>query len=116
MEVVVLGSGTAVPHSKRSSPGFWLETTGGTILLDCGPSVVSRIAQEKLDWPSLDAIWLSHFHLDHSGGLAPLLFGTRNAPEMRNRKKPLTIFGPQGTRKLIETFDSASKYKLFQQP
>jgi ribonuclease BN (tRNA processing enzyme) len=116
MEVIVLGSGTAVPHATRSSPGFWLNTSGGTILLDCGPTVVSRIAQEKLDWPNLDAVWLSHFHLDHSGGLAPLLFGTRNAPEMRNRKKPLTIFGPKGTLKLIETFDSAYNYKLFQQP
>jgi ribonuclease BN (tRNA processing enzyme) len=116
MELVVLGSGTAVPHQRRSSPGFWLAASHGTLLLDCGPSVVSRLAQENLDWPNLDAIWISHFHLDHVGGLAPLLFGTRNAPEMRDRKKPLVIFGPKGTLKLITAFDSAYRYKLFQQP
>ena len=27
------------------------------------------MAQEGLDWPNLDAIWISHFHLDHVIGL-----------------------------------------------
>jgi len=116
MKLTVLGSGTAVPHANRSSPGFWLKTVAGSIVLDFGPSVIYRMAQENLNWPDLDAIWISHFHLDHLGGLAPFLFGIRNAPEIRNRKKPLRIFGPVGLRKLIERFDAADNYKLFQQP
>jgi len=116
MKLIVLGSGTAVPHPKRSSPGFWLETAFGTIALDFGPSAMFRMAQENLDWRSLDAVWISHFHLDHVGGLAPFLFGIRNAPETRNRTKPLNIFGPRGLRSLIENFDAANNYKLFQQP
>lgn len=115
MKLTVLGSGTAVPHPKRSSPGFWLETASGTILLDFGPSAMFRMAQENLDWPKLDAVWISHFHLDHVGGLAPFLFGIRNAPETRNRKKPLRVFGPKGLQKLIEDFDAVNNYKLFQQ-
>jgi ribonuclease BN (tRNA processing enzyme) len=115
MKLTVLGSGTAVPHPKRSSPGFWLETAAGSIALDFGPSVMFRMAQENLDWPNLDTIWISHFHLDHVGGLAPFLFGIRNAPETRNRKKPLHLVGPVGLRKLIERFDAANNYKLFQQ-
>jgi ribonuclease BN (tRNA processing enzyme) len=113
---MVLGSGTAVPHPKRSSPSFWLETAAGTIALDFGPSVIYRMAMENLDWPNLDTVWISHFHLDHVGGLAPFLFGIRNAPETRNRKKPLHILGPGGLRKLMELFDAANNYKLFQQP
>jgi ribonuclease BN (tRNA processing enzyme) len=116
MKFTVLGSGTAVPHPKRSSSGFWLETENGTILLDCSASVLHRMAQEKLDWAKLDAIWISHFHLDHIGGLAPFLFGTRNAPEMQKREKPLKIFGAKGLEKLVESFDKANNYKLFKQP
>ncbi len=116
MKFTVLGSGTAVPHPHRSSSGYWLETASGSILLDCGASAIYRIAQEKLDWANLDAVWISHFHLDHVGGLAPFLFGTRNAPEMRDRTKPLRIFGAKGLRKLIETFNGANNYKLFEQP
>ncbi|MBA2620274.1 MAG: hypothetical protein H0U87_03640, partial [Acidobacteria bacterium] len=61
MKFIVLGSGTAVPHARRSSSGYWLETsTGGTILLDCSAAAVHRMAQEKLDWANLDAVWISH--------------------------------------------------------
>ena len=35
MQLVVLGSGTSVFHPRRASAGFWLQTTGGSILLDC---------------------------------------------------------------------------------
>ena len=73
------------------------------------------MAQEGLDWPGLDSIWISHFHLDHVGGLAPFLFGTRWAPQTQDRRKPLRIFGPRGTRKLLRAFDDAGDYKLFEQ-
>jgi ribonuclease BN (tRNA processing enzyme) len=116
MKFVVLGSGSAVPHPKRGSSGYWLETAAGSILLDCSASAIQRMAQENLEWARLDAIWISHFHLDHCGGLAPFLFGTRNAPEMREREKPLKIYGAKGLKNLIESFDRANNYKLFRQP
>ena len=77
-------------------------------------SIGSR--KENLDWANLDAIWISHFHLDHCGGLPAFLFGTKHAPDTQNREKPLRIFGAPGLKKLIETFDSAGDYKLFKQP
>src|SRR6266542_422827 len=73
MKLIVLGSGTSVPHPHRSSAAYWLQTEVGALLLDVGPDTPHRMAQEKLDWANLDAIWVSHFHLDHVGGLAPLL-------------------------------------------
>jgi ribonuclease BN (tRNA processing enzyme) len=116
MKLTVLGSGCAVPHPLRASAGFWLATDGGTILLDCSAAAVHRMAQENFDWAALDAIWISHFHLDHCGGLAPFLFATRHAPQTKDRTKPLRIFGGKGMRKLLEDFDKAGGYKLFDQP
>ncbi len=117
MKFIVLGSGTAVPHARRSSSGYWLETsTGGTILLDCSAAAVHRMAQEKLDWANLDAVWISHFHLDHCAGLAPFLFGTKYADETKNRTKPLRIFGAQGLKNLLDAFDKAGDYNLLKQP
>ena len=116
MKLIVLGSGTAVPHPTRSSPGFWLETESGSILLDCSASAIHRMAQENLDWANLDAIWISHFHLDHCGGLAPFLFGTKHAPQTQNRKKTLRIIGAKGLKKLIAAFDEATYYNLLKQP
>ncbi|HEY0323375.1 MAG TPA: ribonuclease Z [Pyrinomonadaceae bacterium] len=116
MRLTVLGSGTSVPHPRRASSAHWLETGRGSILLDASAPVVHRIAEENLDWVGLDAIWISHFHLDHVGGLAPLLFGTKHAPQTRNRRKPLNIFGPHGLEKLFRTFDEAYDYRLTKQP
>ena len=85
------------------------------MMLDMSASVPNRMAEEQLDWADLDALWLSHFHLDHCCGLPAFLFGTRNVPETHDRRKPLKIFGPNGTRRLIENFDQVNGYKLFKQ-
>ncbi len=116
MKLTVLGSGSTIPHPKRSSSGYWLETGGGNLLLDCAASAPLRMAQENLDWPNLDAIWISHFHLDHCGGLAPFLAGTKHAEVMRHRTKPLRIFGPVGLNRLIEGFNNVNNYRLLEQP
>lgn len=115
MKLVVLGSGTSVPHAQRSSSAYWLEAAGGSLLLDVSPDAAHRMAQEGLEWPNLDAIWVSHFHLDHVGGLAPLLFGMKWAPQTRNRSKALKIFGPTGIREWIEAMNAVNDYRLFRQ-
>ena len=105
-----------MPHPQRSSSGYWLQTKSGSILLDCSASAIHRIAQEKLDWTNLDSIWISHFHLDHIGGLAPFLFALKYAPSTQLRTKPLRIYGAEGLRKILEDFNVAGNYKLFDQP
>ena len=116
MKLTVLGSGTSIPHPRRASSGYWLETSGGTILLDCSASIGSRMAANGLDWPYLDAIWISHFHLDHVGGLAPLLAGTKHAAQMNDRTKPLRIVGPTGLKKLLNALSDVNDYHLLEQP
>src|SRR2546423_387900 len=115
MKLVVLGSGTSVPHPQRASTAHWLETETGSLLLDASAAAVHRMAEENLAWMDLDAIWISHFHLDHMGGVMPYLFGTKWAPQTQERKKPLKIYGGYGLKKLLRAFDEAGRYKLFQQ-
>lgn len=116
MKIVVLGSGTSVPHPKRASSAHWLETENGSLLMDLSASAIHRMAQEELDWVNLDAIWISHFHLDHVGGLAPFLFGTKHSPQTQARRKPLLIYGGYGLKKLFRAFDEANNYDLLKQP
>jgi len=116
MRFTVLGSGTSIPHPKRSSSAYWLETSGGSILLDCSATAIRRAIEGGFDWTELDAIWISHFHLDHCGGLAPFLAGTKHSEQMKRRTKPLRIFGGQGLRNLIDRFNDVHNYKLLKQP
>jgi ribonuclease BN (tRNA processing enzyme) len=116
MKLVVLGSGTSAPHPRRTASAFWIETSSYSILLDCGADAPHRMAQENLDWTNLDAIWISHLHLDHCAGLSPLLFGIKWAPGINRRRKPLRIFGCEGITRLLKAIDEANNCKLFEQP
>jgi ribonuclease BN (tRNA processing enzyme) len=115
MKLLVLGSGTSVPHPNRAAAAYWLETDGATLLLDISADAPHRMAQEGVDWANLDAIWISHFHLDHLGGLAPFLFGTRSAAETQQRSRPLRVYGPKGFRHLLEAIDQSNDYRLTKQ-
>jgi ribonuclease BN (tRNA processing enzyme) len=113
MRLVVLGSGTSVFHPRRASAAFWLQTESGSLLLDCSADAPHRMAEENLDWPNLEAIWISHLHLDHCGGLAPFLFGVKQAPQTQSRTKPLRIFSCAGVEKLLQAVDESHNYRLF---
>jgi len=116
MQLTILGSGSSVFHPQRAAAAFWLQTENGSVLLDCSADAPHRMAQEGLDWANLDAIWISHLHLDHCGGLAPLLFGMKHAAQTQSRQKPLRILGCAGTKKLLAAIDDAHDYKLFELP
>ena len=115
MKLVVLGSGSAIPDRKRSPSAYWLETAAGKVLLDCSAAAMPRMLAEELPWHELDAIWISHFHADHCGGLLPFLSSMRIAPETAGRTKPLTICGPRGLRELIEKLSGVNNYRLLRQ-
>ncbi len=116
MELTVLGSGTAVPHAQRASSSYWLQASEASVLLDFSVFTMGRLLAAGLDWAGLDSIWISHFHLDHFGGLPSFLFGSRYSEEMRDRKKPLRIFGGSGLKDLLVSINGLGDLKLFDQP
>lgn len=50
----------------------------------------ARLGQAGIGARGLDPILLTHLHIDHSGGLAPLVFSAF----MEGRTEPITILGP----------------------
>jgi len=112
MKIVVLGSGTSVPHQARNSAGFWVETEDVRLLLDCGAGILHAMPRCGLDWVSVTHIFLSHFHLDHIGELPPLLFALKHSPGVEERTSPLHIMGPVGTVHLLQTWEAAVGYEL----
>ncbi|HEX3549193.1 MAG TPA: MBL fold metallo-hydrolase [Candidatus Elarobacter sp.] len=73
-----LGTGGArwvVAKQIRSSAGFWLQTGTTNIHVDPGPGALVRALGQvpRCDPATLDAIVLSHKHLDHAGDVNAMI-------------------------------------------
>ena len=75
MRVHVVGCSPAWPNPGGAQSGYLVEEDGRRILLDCGPGVLPRLRRLE-PWPRLDAIVITHFHLDHWGDLVPWVWGS----------------------------------------
>jgi ribonuclease BN (tRNA processing enzyme) len=71
----VIGCSPAWPNPGGAHSGYLLELDGRRLLLDCGPGVLSRLREQE-EWPLVDAIAITHFHLDHWGDLVPWVWGS----------------------------------------
>lgn len=105
MIVTVLGSGTAVPEPDRFPAGYLASHGDTTVLVDCGPGTLRRLAQAGGDIGTLDAVLLTHYHTDHCADLAALLFALR-APYFAGRP-PLAVYGAPGLERLVERLRQA---------
>ncbi|MGH3294100.1 MAG: MBL fold metallo-hydrolase [Trebonia sp.] len=71
MQLTVLGCRAGMPADGQPSSGYLLDTQATRILLDCGPGIATALS--ALAAPdSLDAVVISHLHLDHCHDLLPL--------------------------------------------
>lgn len=109
MLLTVLGSGCGVPSVDSASPGYLVQIghTDHRLLLavDMGPGALRQAAalsghSDGLDFVlELDAILLTHLHVDHACDLPAFLFAARN--RQNPRTKPLIIAGPEGLEHFI---------------
>ena len=98
MKVVVAGCSPAWPNPGGAQSGYLVEGESGSVLLDCGPGVLPRL-REREDWPRVDAIAISHFHLDHWGDLVPWTWSLMFGPA-RDLAPPELWLPPGGTEQL----------------
>jgi ribonuclease BN (tRNA processing enzyme) len=78
VRLTVIGCSPAWPNPGGAHAGFLVEGPG-RLLLDCGPGVLSRL-RERERWPQIDAIAISHLHLDHFGDLVAWAWGASLGP------------------------------------
>jgi ribonuclease Z len=75
-----------------------LRAGGQRILFDCGEGTQQQLLR-SIGLPELDAIFVTHYHLDHWLGLVGML----KTFDLRGRERPLTVYGPPGLRTLFTT-------------
>ena len=104
--LTILGSGTLVPDAERGSASHHLETGSASLLMDCGAGTLHGLAAHGVAWEKLTHIAISHFHSDHIGDLAALLFAFKHGT-LVPRTERLTLLGPPGFRTVLEGLAAA---------
>ena len=99
MKLTVVGCSPAWPNPGGAQSGYLLEGPP-RVLLDCGPGVLARLREQNGNgWPEVDAIVITHFHLDHWGDLVPWVWG-RMFGLGRELQPPVLWLPPGGTGEL----------------
>jgi ribonuclease Z len=98
LDAYLLGEGGTWPL-----PGRWLSSLlvrhGGRLLLfDCGEGTQIPLRAAGWGLRAIDAVFLSHFHADHVGGLPGLLLTLGNS----ERTEPLALYGPPGLKAVVD--------------
>ena len=104
MDLSLFFAGTAgsVPTARRGLPALLLRAGGERILFDCGEGTQQQLLR-SVGLPELDAIFITHYHLDHWLGL----LGVLKTFDLRGRERPLSIYGPPGLKALLEAMRPA---------
>lgn len=97
MRVTFLGTGSAMPTPDRVQTGLLLAEGDHRLLLDCGSGILHRLAGTGTGYEGIDALLLSHHHLDHVADCLPLLKARWLAGS-----PSLEIAGPPGTADLVD--------------
>jgi ribonuclease BN (tRNA processing enzyme) len=90
--------GGPIPLKDRSQPANLLITNDGTYLVDAGDGVSEQLAKVGVGLGEVKAVLLSHLHFDHTAGL----FGLLSLRWQTSVTAPLAIYGPPGTKHLVE--------------
>ena len=98
MKLHILGCGDAFGSGGRNQSGYLVEADDRFFLLDCGPTTLLAMKRAGFDPRRLDAVFISHLHGDHFGGL-PFLF--IEFLYQKPRDQPLHIAGPVETEEKV---------------
>jgi ribonuclease BN (tRNA processing enzyme) len=96
----ILGSGNAFGSGGRFNTCFYVQSPTYRFLIDCGASSIVALQKFGIDFASLDAIFVSHLHGDHFGGIPFVEVACRVE---KSRSQPLHIVGPPGIESAVNT-------------
>jgi ribonuclease BN (tRNA processing enzyme) len=94
--VTIIGSGAPQYNAKRSGPSALIQHHGRHLLVDMGNGTQARLNELGLSPRSLDALLLTHHHLDHNEEFIPILLHRQISGG------DVDIVGPPGVARLVD--------------
>lgn len=93
MQLIVLGSAASYPDAGRACAGYLVRSGSTSVLMDCGNGVISNLGK-VMDPTQLDAVVITHSHIDHFADVYALQAALRYAPD--GPAAPLPLYLPEG--------------------
>ncbi|WP_282695118.1 ribonuclease Z [Streptomyces sp. CC208A] len=106
-ELVVLGTASQVPTRHRNHNGYLLRWDGHGILFDPGEGTQRQMLRAGVAAHDLNRICVTHFHGDHSLGLA----GVIQRINLDQVPHPVTAHYPESGRHYFERLRYATAYR-----
>jgi ribonuclease BN (tRNA processing enzyme) len=110
VRVRFLGTGGPFAPGGRMQSCILVESAAARVLLDCGMTALVAMARAAVDPAGVDAVVVTHFHGDHTGGLPLLIFDAlvrARDGSGRARRQPLRVAGPPGIEERVaQLFDA----------
>jgi ribonuclease Z len=100
LDVLFLGTAGSTPTAQRGLPATLVRRGGDRLLFDCGEGTQRQLLQ-SIGLIDLEEVFLTHFHADHVLGLPGML----KSFTLRQRERPLTVYGPAGLKRLFGLLD-----------
>lgn len=107
MEVTLIGTGSPIPFPNRAGTSILLRVGPEAILIDCGPSSVMRLVEYNKDISSIQNLFLTHHHFDHTSDFYNFVISSWSLG-----RNELTIHGPEKTDLLLESMYSVYEEDL----
>lgn len=92
MEIIFLGTSSAVHSKERNQVSIAVKAFGEVMLFDCGEGTQRQMLHTKVSPMKVSKIFITHFHGDHILGLPGLI----QSLGLHGRENKLTIYGPRG--------------------
>lgn len=96
-EITILGSGAALPTSRRNPSAQYVWCDDRHILIDCGEGTQNQLRNNGIGLQKISHILISHLHGDHFFGLVGLL----SSMHLLGRDKGITVYGPEGLEQIV---------------
>lgn len=99
LDVCLLGTSGMLPLPNRWLTSLMTRYNGSSLLIDCGEGTQIAIKEKGWSFNPIDVILFTHYHADHISGLPGLLLTIGNS----DRKAPVTLIGPKGLIKVVNS-------------
>lgn len=97
MKVTLLGTGPPNNPDRFQSSAL-VEIGSDLLLFDAGGGAVHQLLQAGVDLSQIGPVFITHHHYEHINDLFAVII----ASAMRGRERTLPIYGPPGTRLIVD--------------